>query len=195
MFTGIIRKTGKIRSIENGKGLKIMTVEGSFAGKKIGDSIAVDGCCFTITSCTKNLFTVEAMPETTRRTVINQYVKGTIVNLENPLKIGDSLDGHFVQGHIDFVGTVKEFKKDGNAKTVTISFPQKFGKYFALKGSVTVNGVSLTVSKIHKTAFEVSLIPQTLKTTNLGSLKKNDNVNIEIDVIARYLDSLINSKQ
>jgi riboflavin synthase len=194
MFTGIIRQTGKIQKIETRNGLKILTVkiypnkkESQKRSLKIGDSIAIDGCCLTITSCTKNLFIVDAMPETLNKTIIPQYKKGTVVNLENPLKIGDSLDGHFVQGHIDFTGTVMKVEKEGDSKKITISIPKPMRKYFALKGSVTVNGVSLTISKVTADSFQVALIPQTLKTTNLNSLKKTDKANIEIDVLARYV--------
>jgi len=196
MFTGIIQKTGEIKKIGTRNGIKILAIEPRLAKTRAkqrmlnpGDSIAVDGCCLTVTACTKKLFKVEAIPETLKHTIINKYRKGTIVNLENPLKIGDSLDGHFVQGHIDFVGTVLKSGKDGDSKILTISFPKNIAKYFALKGSVTVNGVSLTISKISKTGFEVSLIPQTLKTTNLNSLVKNDVANIEIDMIARYINA------
>jgi riboflavin synthase len=190
MFTGIIQKTGKVKSVESKNGLKVISITGSFGKKKTGDSVAIDGCCLTITSCTKNLFKVEAIPETLQKTIINGYRKGTVVNLEDPLRIGDSLDGHFVQGHVDFSGTIQESASEKGTKTLKVSFPKDMAKFFALKGSVTVNGVSLTISKIHKTAFEVSLIPQTLKTTNLSSLKKGGKVNIEVDIIARYLNSL-----
>jgi|WetSurMetagenome_2_1015567.scaffolds.fasta_scaffold90657_3 riboflavin synthase len=199
MFTGIIRKTGVVRSIENGNGLKTLTIEmpenpTPQPAMKNGDSIAVDGCCLTVTSHDKNSFTVEAIEETLNKTIINGYKKGTVVNLENPLRIGDSLDGHLVQGHIDFVTTIIKTAKEGEAKIVTIHLPLLFAKFIALKGSVTVNGVSLTVSGLNSESFEVSLIPETQKSTSLGYLEKDSKVNVEIDTIARYLDSLLQDK-
>ncbi len=191
MFTGIIRKTGKISKIEKRKGLIVLTVAAKLTNKKPGDSIAVDGCCLTITSCTKFLFKTDVMPETIGKTIIGKYKKGTVVNLENPLRIGNSLDGHFVQGHIDFTGKILDVSSESDSKTISVSNPASMGKYLAMKGSVTLNGVSLTISRLREGSFSVSLIPKTLKTTNLGNLKKGRYVNVEIDLIARYLESLI----
>jgi riboflavin synthase len=196
MFTGIIRNTGTVKILEDKKGLKVIGFQSALSSRlKKGGSIAVDGCCLTVTSCTKNSFKAEVMAETLKKTVIGKYKKGSAVNLEMPLKLGESLDGHLVQGHVDFSGTVKSVKKNGESREIEITFPKDLSKYFALKGSVTVNGVSLTVSMLNAESFEVSLIPQTIKSTNLGMLKKGDFVNIEVDLIGRYLESLVHNRE
>ncbi|MBU0668009.1 riboflavin synthase [Patescibacteria group bacterium] len=193
MFTGIIREIATISEItQKENGIIELKIESSLArNKKKGDSIAVDGACLTITSPGQNIFTVEAIPETINKTNIKSYKPGTGVNLETPLKIGDGLDGHFVSGHIDFCAEVSS--TENNLLIITV--PPEMRKYFALKGSVAINGVSLTISHLDKETFGVSLIPTTLEKTNLGLLKKEDPVNIEIDLIARYLDSLLSGKE
>lgn len=205
MFTGIIRQIGKIARIDQKENLTELTIEapGIASNEKKGDSIAVDGVCLTITafgisgdaSNVPTQFTVQAIPETLARTIIGSYKENTTVNLETPMKLGDELHGHMVQGHVDFVGTVTEVKPDGESTILQISFPPDFAKFLALKGSVTVNGVSLTISLLNESTFEVSLIPETLAATNLGALTVGHKVNIEIDLIARYLDSLLQDKE
>lgn len=193
MFTGIIRELGSIQSLsKKGDTLKL-SIEGpkSTQGKKEGDSIAVDGVCLTITDINPPVFETEIMEETLGKTIIGKYREGSLVNLENPVKIGETLDGHFVTGHTDFTGEII----DTSSNELIIKIPGEFLKYFALKGSVAVNGVSLTVSKIENDNFTVSLIPETLKKTNLGKLQKGDSVNLEIDLIIRYLESLLSQKE
>jgi riboflavin synthase len=178
--------------------------------QKIGDSIAVDGVCLTITAIKDDTFTVQAIPETLNKTIIKNYRAGTIVNLERPLKLQDELHGHLVQGHVDFAGKVTATalatakprltqaevtsSLPGDSKILAITFPPEYAKFFALKGSVTMNGVSLTISSLHEDSFEVSLIPQTINTTNLGTLVPGQEVNIEVDLLARYLDRLLQDK-
>lgn len=208
MFTGIIQELGTIQKIENVHATNPEADETKTAlirltikapnilsqKKKIGDSVAVDGACLTITSLTGETFTADAIPETLNKTIIVTYTEGTQVNLEEPLKIGDTLDGHMVQGHVDFVGKITNIKTDCDSTILRISFPEDYAKYFALKGSVTINGVSLTISLLLESSLEVSLIHETMSKTNLGSLKINSPVNVEIDLIARYLDSLLQDK-
>jgi riboflavin synthase len=193
MFTGIIQSTGIVKNLtKNGKVLllEIETIPSILKNKKVGDSIAVDGVCVSITDFSKGRFSAEIMSETQNKTIIKNYKKGDTVNLENPLKIGDTLDGHFVQGHVDFVGSVIKVGEE-----IEIRIPEEMNKFFALKGSVTINGVSLTISDLSNSSFTVSLIPTTLQKTNLDVLKKGDNVNIEVDILSRYLESLLNQKE
>lgn len=186
MFTGIITETGKTLKIKKGKKAWTFTIQTKsiLKDKKIGDSIAINGACVTITGIKGKNFNFDAIPETLKLTNLRDLKKGSKVNLEPSLKLNQSLDGHFVQGHIDETGTVMSFKKE----KLTIKFPQKLAKYLAFKGSVAINGVSLTISDLKKDTFSVELIPHTLKMTNLGELKKGDKVNLEIDMIARYLE-------
>lgn len=197
MFTGIIQKMGTVKKISTQNGITTLNISvPAFAQKmKIGDSISIDGSCLTISQKTMNNFSVQAIPETLEKTIIKNYKIGQKVNLELPLKMNQGLDGHLVTGHIDLAAKIKEIKKNGASKILNIEFPITMAKYFAMKGSVTVNGVSLTISKIHTDSFEVSLIPLTQKITNLGTIKKGEEVNIEIDLIVRYLENLLNGKE
>jgi riboflavin synthase len=192
MFTGIIQEVGKIIEVkENSKGkIFIIQTKELLADKKIGDSISTNGCCLTITNISGENFTCEAIEETLNLTNLSSLTTNSEVNLEGAMKIGDTLDGHMVQGHIDCTGEVLGWQKD----TLKIKFPQEIAMYLAYKGSITINGVSLTISKLKDQDLEVSLIPHTIENTNLGKLKKNDKVNLEVDMIARYLESLLKQK-
>lgn len=192
MFTGIIQELGKILKVEKGKNSTRFTVQTKnlLHDKKIGDSIAVNGTCITITGIKKTTFAFEAIAETLTRTNLQSIKKDSKVNLETALRSHQSLDGHIVQGHIDTTGTVKSLHNN----RLTINFPPNIAKYLAFKGSITVNGVSLTISDLEEENFSVDLIPHTAKTTNLGDLKKGDQVNLEVDLIARYLESLLNNR-
>lgn len=193
MFTGIIVQKGKIEKIKSldGKVHFVIAAPGFLQGAKIGDSVACDGACLTLVEIVKDGFEVELMPETLRLTKFQDAAVGDIVNLERSLKIGDRLDGHFVSGHIDGIGTVKEIVKDGDYTDLIIKVPAPLMKYFARKGSAAVNGVSLTVAAIGKDRFKVCLITHTLAATNLSALKIGDKVNLEVDMIARYLEQLL----
>lgn len=190
MFTGIIKEIGKISAISHQKGGKLIRISAktSLKKRKIGNSIAVDGACLTITKLGKNYFEADITPETLRKTRLALIKKGETVNLETPLKVGDTIDGHFTLGHIDATGIVKKIKEEGNSRKIIIEFPEHIAKYLACKGSITVNGVSLTISDLRTKTFEVALIPETLKRTNLGNLKVGTVVNIEVDLIARYIN-------
>lgn len=197
MFNGIIRSNGVIKKVTGDDDLTILEISFAKTEKEMkkGDSIAVDGVCLTIKEIQDDSFTVEVMPETLQRTIIDSYMEGTEVNLELPLKIGERLDGHFTGGHIDYVGTVKEVVELKKTSNLIIDIPPDYRKYFAIKGSVAVNGVSLTIGGLDSGTFTVCIIPQTLDETNIGRLKKGDKVNIETDMFARYIDSLLESKE
>ena len=195
MFSGIVQAKGKVISDISSLGIKKITVE---APKdwlfKDGESVAIDGICSTVISSSNNQFTVQYMPETLKKTTANNFYSESVLNLEKSLKMGESIDGHFVYGHIDALSIVTKIKKDGESKVISFSLGKDIEKYLAYKGSVTINGVSLTISNISKKDFEVSLIPYTLENTNLGNLKTGDAVNIETDILARYVERIINHK-
>lgn len=205
MFTGIISAAGRIKKIEKNKSF-ILTVETQIVGTRrgafIGDSIAVDGVCLTVAEIIENNLVFELMPETSRLTIADGYKVGSVVNLERSLKVGDELGGHFVSGHVDGIGKVVKIKKEKESVVITFAPPKKLLKYLARKGSVAINGVSLTiinpaaetrhclVSANQQETFNVSLVTYTLENTNLSKLKIGDKVNIEIDLLARYIEKL-----
>ncbi|KKQ62065.1 MAG: Riboflavin synthase alpha chain [Parcubacteria group bacterium GW2011_GWE2_38_18] len=196
MFTGIVEKKGKLEKIEdkNGKIYFTIKAEKFLAKVKIGASIACDGVCLTVVKKTKDNFTVELMPETLRVTRFSNIKTGQLINLELAMKLGERLDGHFVSGHVDAVGIVNKISKEGEYACLEIKASTDILKYLAHKGSVTINGVSLTIAGIKKSIFKVCLISHTLKITNLAELKIGDEVNVEVDLIARYLEKLISKK-
>lgn len=191
MFTGIIQEIGKIINLKQNNGNLDIQIECKkiLKNKKIGDSISVNGACQTITKLGKNYFEVTAIPETIKLTNFKNFKTNDLVNLEGSLKVSDTLDGHFVLGHVDCSTTIihPPLNERGAGGILTIQKPANLSKYIIHKGSITVNGVSLTISKVTDKAFEVSLIPHTLKNTNLQNLAKGDPVNIEIDTLARYI--------
>lgn len=193
MFTGIITHLGKVTSSRKKKGIEELTIKSDLPLKKIktGSSVAVDGACFTIFKKKGHTFSIQIMEETLNRTTSSNYSKNSIVNLELPLKLGDRLDGHFTLGHIDSKETVLSTHKRKGSTTLKISVNPNNRKYFALKGSVAINGVSLTITAVNQNSVSVDLIPHTLENTNLKLLKKGSEVNIEIDTLARYIETLI----
>ncbi len=192
MFTGIIQETAEVESIsaKNG-GLRARIAKPVGWKIKPGESISVDGVCSTAASVGKNYFEADYMPETLRKTTISYFKKGRLVNLERPLSLKDGIGGHLVQGHVDAAGEVSGVKKIGNSAVLKINFPGQYSKFIAEKGSVCVNGVSLTVASVQRSNFCVSLVDYTLKHTNLRELKKGDKVNIEVDIVARYIGALL----
>jgi len=192
MFTGIIKSLGKVKDV-SAKGESIELWIEKPAGWKIkaGDSISVDGICSTVKRLRGNAFEVEYMPETIKKTTAGLFRKGTQVNLEPSLRANDRLDGHLVQGHVDMAGNIKEIRKIGNSVILKIGFPKQYRKFIAEKGSIAANGVSLTIVAVGRDWFTVSLVSYTLRHTNLQNLKKGDKVNIEVDVLARYLYTLL----
>ena len=189
MFTGVIRETGRVQSIErSGGGVRLVVEAPKTRGSLVvGGSIAVDGVCLTVTALGSSSFRADIVPETLRRTRLGALAVGESVNLEIPLRIGDPLDGHLVQGHVDGVGIVREVREEGNGRWVTISIDSSLSPFLAEKGSVAVNGVSLTIAAARDSELAVALIPTTLELTNLNDLREGSRVNLEVDVLARYV--------
>jgi riboflavin synthase len=197
MFTGIIEELGRVRSITHGRNSVKLLIECQtvMADLKIGDSVAVDGICLTVTAYGRNGFTVDGMPETVRKSALNSLTPNQIVNLERALKISERLGGHIVSGHIDGVGIIGEKAVEDNAVWLTLNAPATILKYIVPQGSVALNGVSLTVASMNKNCLQVSLIPFTHQNTNLNLKKEGDIVNIECDVIGKYVHMLITGIQ
>lgn len=196
MFTGIITEIGEVVKIEKRPSQTTFTIKTKtiLKGKKIGQSIAVNGVCLTITKIQKSNFSFDAISETLKRSNLKSLKLKDKVNLESALRLNQGLDGHFVQGHVDTEGTVKAAPSKNNDFTLTVSFPPEIAQYLAFKGAITINGVSLTISNLQEDNFSVKLIPHTLKTTNLNILKIGDKVNLEIDLIARHIKRLLDNK-
>jgi riboflavin synthase len=188
MFTGIIRDTGVVRAIDASAAGARLRIEAPRIRERLsrGSSVAVDGVCLTVTEVGPGSFAADAIPETLRRTRLGDYMEGDRVNLELPVRAAEPLDGHLVQGHVDGVGTVEAVSSDGNSRTVTVRIDRPLGRFVAEKGSVALNGVSLTVTGVRDDRFSVALIPFTCAETNLGELAVGCRVNVEIDVVARY---------
>ena len=197
MFTGIVEELGKIRSIQVKSQDAILEIQATdvLSDAKIGDSIAVDGACLTIRFLTSEAFTVDVSAETLRRTTLGERKVGDPVNLERSLRLSDRLGGHLVLGHVDEVATICGWKDEGDASVMQVTINSSTKPYIAYKGSVTVDGVSLTVSNLHADAFEVALIPHTKDVTTLGTKRTGAKVNLEVDIIARYLETLLKNTE
>ena len=194
MFTGIIKKTAKVISnAKKNKGYELVLLSNLKCKKKdIGSSICVNGVCLTLTSfINKNLFFFISY-KTFELTNFKYLKKNSIVNLERSLKFGDEIAGHFVQGHIDTIGKIKSIKKQLKTWTIAVSISPNYSSYLIDKGSISINGVSLTIVKVNKNIFTLVIIPHTLKETNLINLTKNDIVNVEFDIVIKYLNKVNN---
>ena len=193
MFTGIIEETGTVRSITSRSAGTAICIhaEKVLEGTAVGDSIAVNGVCLTVTSLSDGAFTADVMPETVRLTSLARLYPGAKVNLERAMRPTGRLGGHIVSGHVDGCGRVDAIVPDGIAQRVTISLDTPLLKYIARKGSVTLDGVSLTVVAADDRTFAVSLIPQTRSATTLGELRTDSIVNVEVDLLARYTERLL----
>jgi riboflavin synthase len=189
MFTGIIETIGTVKKIESRGNYKILTLapEKEFADLVMGESIAVDGCCLTLIAFDKKSFTLEASQETVRLTILSKYKSGDKVNLERALQPSGRLGGHFVSGHIDCTGKIEELKKIGDSLEMVVQFPEEYGLYLVEKGSITINGISLTVNRIVDSTFSVNLIPFTQVETTINRFKKDDIVNLEFDILGKYV--------
>ena len=188
MFTGLVQTIGTVTSIADGR-LKLTTAEP--LGLAEGDSIAVNGVCLTASGVAGTGFDADVMGETLRRTALGALAPGAEVNLELPLRAGDHLGGHIVQGHVDGTAAVESVTDEGFARVVRVSAPEDLLRYIVEKGSVAVDGVSLTVAEVDDGGFSVSLIPETLERTTLGAAEAGRQVNIEVDVIAKYVEKLV----
>lgn len=193
MFTGIIEGLGTITAIHpSGQGSRFsINSDFDLAGTRIGDSIAVNGACLTAVVLEGRRFTVDVSPETLQRSVLGKIKIGERVNLERALRLSDRLDGHLVSGHVDGIGILSQRKTLANAILITISVPEALSRYMIEKGSVAVDGTSLTINRCGNTAFEVSIIPHTAGLTTIGLKKVGDAVNIETDMIGKYIERFV----
>jgi riboflavin synthase len=192
VFTGLVADLGTVSGVEtSGEGQRLL-IESDLAGELgEGDSVAVNGVCLTATTISGRAFSADVMHETLRRSSLAGVARGSRVNLELPLRAHDRLGGHFVQGHVDGVGTVSAVQDDGFARVVAIEAPAGLMRYVVEKGSIAVDGVSLTVASVTEDTFAVSLIPETLERTNLGAAAPGTPVNLEVDVLAKYVEKLV----
>ena len=193
MFTGIVEEVGTIKEIKKGSKSAILTIKGDVVTKdsKLGDSIAVNGVCLTVTSLSGNIFTSDVMAETMRRTSLGDLSAGSKVNLERAMAANGRFGGHIVSGHIDGTGTIQNFLREDNAVWVTIRAESKIQKYIIEKGSIAIYGISLTVAYVDESCFKVSIIPHTASETTLLSKKVGDVVNLENDVVGKYVEKLL----
>jgi riboflavin synthase len=189
MFTGIIKELGRVRRISGLGGIYKLSVEAKdiAGGLKIGGSVCVNGICLTLTGKDNNILDFDVMGETFKRTNISKLRIGESVNLEDALRAGDPMGGHFVTGHIDCVGRIKDVRRSGDDHSVEVSFPQEYKKFVVEKGSISLDGISLTVGRVSDASAVVHIIPHTLKTTTLGTRRHGDEVNIEFDILGKYI--------
>lgn len=194
MFSGIISATTKITNSKKENDSLFLTFERP-AGWDItlGDSISTNGTCLTVNKLTDTEYTTELMPETLKKTIFGKTIP-SVVNLESSLALRDTLDGHFVTGHVDAIGMIKKIETQGNTKIFTISFPKEFTHLLADKGSITVNGVALTVVAVGDDSFAVSLVDYTLNHTTFKELSEGTEVNLEFDILAKYIARMMDKK-
>ena len=193
MFTGIIKNTGKISKIYKNSNNCIIEILSKikFSKSEIGSSVSCSGTCITLEKYKENLSKFYISKETLNRTNFKFLNKGDLVNLEKPLKYGDRISGHYVQGHVDTTSTIKKINYVGKSWFINFKLLKSYNKYLVQKGSITINGVSLTIAKILKDGFKIMVIPQTLKFTNLIYLKEKEVVNVEFDVLGKYIKSFL----
>ncbi len=193
MFTGIIAGTGKLLAKRGAGGGLAFDLQAGFdlTDPEEGESIAVNGVCLTAYNIDGRKFTVDVSPESLSRTTLGELGVGGTVNMERALRLADRLGGHIVSGHVDCVATVSDRQPTGDFTIFSFSFPKEFGRYVIEKGSITINGISLTVNSCTDSSFEVSIIPHTLKITGLGELKRGGKVNIEVDIIGKYVEKML----
>ncbi len=194
VFTGIIENRGRVRSLIRNRGQNRLEIEAGWTDLETGESVSVDGVCLTVAVLHPDGFGADLSAETLRRTIIGRYRSGQLVNLERALRLGDRLGGHLVYGHVDGVGQVGRIVKRPDYWDMEISVERNIRKYLAEKASVAVNGVSLTVARRLPDGFWLSLIPHTLKATTIGQWRTGDPVNIEVDKVAKYIESLVGAR-
>lgn len=190
MFTGIITETGVVTTRTRSR-ISLRTSQRFIRKLTRGASVAVDGACLTVVGKKARVFSADIMPETVGRTTLGHLSRGVCVNLELPASPTSFLSGHVVEGHIDGIGTLTKIAQKGNSRMLTFSIPRTLSKYVVEKGSITVNGVALTVIESGKNHFTVGIIPHTRKATNLSALKRGDKINIEVDVLAKYVEKFV----
>ena len=193
MFTGLIEDVGKIDALRFNRGSAVLTVKTALPLRSmpLGASVAVNGACLTVVKKSKGTFTVDVSPETLQKTSLETLGVGSVVNLERPMRLQDRLGGHLVTGHVDGTGTVLAITKQGEFTVFTFQVPVRFGRFLISKGSVAVDGISLTVNDCAGDRFSGAIIPFTLQHTNLRARRVGDKVNIETDLIGKYVDSFL----
>jgi riboflavin synthase len=193
MFTGIVIERGTVRRARHRNGVLEFEIDAPGLARELhrGDSVAVNGVCLTATSTGRRRFVTQAMPETLARSTLSAVQRGRRVNLELPARPTDRLGGHFVQGHVDGVARVVRVEEDHGARRVWLAADDEILRYLAAKGSVALDGVSLTVVEVGRTTFQVAIIPHTLEVTTLGNIEEGADVNVEVDVIAKYVERLM----
>jgi riboflavin synthase len=192
MFTGIVEEVGRVESLERTSGGARLRVRAALAARlSDGDSVSVSGACLTVARASPEAFEADVMNQTLALTTISNLGTGARVNLEPALRAGDPLGGHLVQGHVDGTGRVVAVAEDGLARRLRVSVPPPLDRYLVERGSVALDGVSLTIAELTEGGFEVSLIPETLDRTTLGGLDEGSRVNVEVDLIARYAERLV----
>ncbi|MBR1815596.1 MAG: riboflavin synthase [Lachnospiraceae bacterium] len=193
MFTGIIEEIGEIKNIKHGSRSAVLTIKGSIVtlDSKVGDSIAVNGVCLTATSIDRDIFTADVMAETMRRSSLGELRAGSKVNLERAMLCNGRFGGHIVSGHIDGTGTIRNMEREDNAVWVTVAASEDILKYIVEKGSIAIDGISLTVAYVDDEVFKVSIIPHTAGETTLLTKTKGDVVNLENDIIGKYVEKLM----
>ena len=196
MFNGIIKNTGRINKItkKNNNCFLELSTKMQFNHNEIGSSISCSGVCLTLDQYKKKLCKFYLSKETLKRTNFRYSKIGEKINLEKSLKFGERISGHFVQGHVDTTSQIKSIKKVGKSLVINFQLSKKYKKYIVEKGSISINGVSLTIAKILPNAFEITVIPKTLQLTNLIEIKKKDIVNIEFDIFGKYIKGFVNKK-
>ena len=194
MFNGIIKKTGVIRSINKSDNNCYLEIYSNlkFSKNEIGSSVSCSGACLTLEKFRNKIIKFYLSKETLKKTIFNFSKKGDIINLEKPIKYGESISGHFVQGHVDTTALVTKIAPVGKSLLINFQLSGKFKKYIIPKGSIAINGVSLTIAKILIDGFQVAVVPKSLKLTSLTNLKTKDIVNIEFDVLGKYIKNFVN---
>lgn len=197
MFTGLIETTGQLLSIRPRSNYKLLSIQAQFDSGEIvpGESIACDGVCLTVVSFSQGEFVVEASQETTACSIVRNYKTGHRINLERALKVGDRLGGHFVSGHVDCIGKISMAKTLGDSFRLEVNHGSRFDPLVIEKGSIAINGLSLTVNKCRSGWLSVNIIPHTIKETTIGDLTKGEDVNLEFDMIGKYVTRLSGDKQ
>jgi riboflavin synthase len=193
IFTGLIVEVGRVRQIRRRPDGAFIVIEAKkvLDGTRIGDSISINGVDLTVIEMSTDSFAADASLETLSRSTLGEVRSGSRVNLERALAVGERLGGHMVQGHVDGTGTLLSITREGNAYRMRFGFPPELGRYIAMKGSITVDGISLTVAALGDDWFEVAIIPHTWRETSLSDLKIGDRINLEADVLAKYVERLM----
>jgi riboflavin synthase len=196
MFTGIVRERGRIVSVEgDGDGLTLsVEAPAIVAGLAVGDSISIGGVCLTAEAVEDGRVALHAVPETLARSTLGALAAGDLVNVESALRAGEPLGGHYVQGHVDGIGRVRSVARAGDGLRVVVEAPSDLLRYCVEKGSITLDGVSLTIAGVESDAFAVALVPHTLEVTTLAALTPGDRVNLEVDVLAKYVERLLETR-